>query len=131
MGSLRACTRRFALGAALMAGVAGCGISDSEPPDSATFRVQATHPIEVVTSTVFTVDGTSVALIEADTLMVTGLHEQTVSLPSPPRFYIRATSATEGNTVAVRVDIGEKNWYDVNQGLEPEESLQFFYGFSG
>ncbi len=129
MDRYRARARFFLLGAALI-GASGCNLTDTDPPSSAHFKVTASSPVRIITSTEFILSGTEAGLVDADTVD-TAAKEANVDLPSPPRFFIRVLALTPGTQIALRVDVGKRNWYDASRTLAPPDKLEFVYGFTG
>jgi hypothetical protein len=109
---------------------AGCQAPGAEAPDVAHFRVQASQPVRIVTSTSFLVGAPDATLLNADTL-VAARHEATVQLPTPPRFYLEAIGLSAGTSIAVKVDVGDNTWCDAIRTIGPNESLKCLYGYGG
>ena len=129
MDAFRACARGLVVGALLT--TAGCDLTDSDPPATAHYRVEASQDIQLITSTsFFLAGGTSVTLVQADTVVIRS-KEATVDLPSPPRFYVRAISLSAGTNVSLLVDVGDRRWYDASRTLGADEPLEFVYGYTG
>ena len=129
MDLFRVCARVPLVGAGLLV-LAGCNLTDTDPPSSAFYRLQSDKPVLLITSTEFAVGGTDVTLFEADTVTVS-TKEETVSLPSQPRFFIRAVAVSGTTTIQLKVDIGDKNWYDASRAVSPPDKLEFVYGYTG
>ena len=108
----------------------GCSLTDTDPPSSASYTLTSDKPVMLITSTEFTVGGTEIALFKADTVTVSA-KEGTVQLPSQPRFFIRAIATSATTNVQLKVDVGEKNWYDASRVISPPDKLEFVYGYTG
>ena len=117
------------LGVGLL-GAAGCNLTNTDPPTVATYKLTSDKPVQLVTSTEFITSGSDVALITADTVTVSA-KEATVQLPDQPRFFIRAIATSTTTNVKLKVDVGEKNWYDTNRTISPPDKLEFVYGYTG
>lgn len=122
------CARPLLLGAALI--LAGCNLTNTDPPRSAHYKLTSDKPVMVITSKQFTVSGTEVALYTADTT-TTSSKETTVSLDNPPLFLIRVVPLTATTNAAMKVDVGSKNWYDASRVISPPDKLEFVYGYTG
>jgi hypothetical protein len=129
MNRYSARVRLSLLGAGLIA-AAGCDLTNTDPPSTAHYRLTSSNPVQLITSTVFTLTGSAVSLLEADTVVTTSA-ELDVDLDSPPRFFIQANALTPGTQVSLRVDVGERNWYDNTRTFSPPDKLEFAYGFTG
>ena len=101
-----------------------------DPPTSAFYRLTSDKPVQLITSTEFVVGGTDVALYKADTVTVS-TKEATVALPSQPRFFIRALAREATTSIQLKVDVGDKNWYDATRTIGPPDKLEFIYGYTG
>lgn len=114
----------------------GC-LTESEPPELATYRIVAAQPVQVITSSRFNSVLTCIAgscftsdrvtFITSDTLELSGPLERTVVLETPARFFLRATSLSDGNVVSVEVLIPEEESYDYTRTLGSGESLQYVF----
>ena len=111
-------------------GIAGCNLTNTDPPTSAYYKLQSDKPVQLVTSTEFFVSGADVSLVTADTQTVSA-KEATIQLPDQPRFFIRAIATSTTTAVKLKVDVGEKNWYDNSRTISPPEKLEFIYGYTG
>ena len=117
------------VGAGLV-GATGCNLTDTDPPSSAYYKLTSDKPVQLITSTEFVVSGADVALITADTVTAS-TKEATVQLADQPRFFIRAIATNTTTSVQLKVDVGDKNWYDTNRTISPPDKLEFVYGFTG
>ena len=124
----RVCTGLLSLGAGVT--LAGCGLTNTDPPASAHYKVSSDKPVMVITSQQFTVAGTEVALYKSDTV-TTSAKEVTISLDQPPLFLIRVVPLTATTQAAMKVDVGSKNWYDATRTISPPDKLEFVYGYTG
>jgi hypothetical protein len=125
MALLRVCL----VGVGLLA-AAGCNLTDTDPPSSAFYQITSDKPVQLITSTEFAVGGTEVQLFSADTVTVSA-KEATVALDAQPRFFIRANPTSTTTNIKLKVDVGERNWYDANRTISPPEKLEFIYGYTG
>jgi hypothetical protein len=117
------------LGAGVLAS-AGCGLTDTDPPSSAHYTLTSDKPVQLITSTQFTISGSDVTLYTADTVTVSS-KDATVSLDAQPRFFIRALATSATTAVKLKVDVGDKNWYDSGRTISPPDKLEFIYGYTG
>jgi hypothetical protein len=117
------------VGAGLLA-AAGCNLTNTDPPSSAYYNLTSDKPVQLITSTDFAVGGTEVALYKADTVTVSA-KEATIVLTGQPRFFIRAIPTSTTTSIKLKVDVGDKNWYDANRTVSPPDKLEFVYGYTG
>ena len=117
------------VGAGLLA-AAGCNLTDTDPPGSATYKLTSDKPVQLITSIDFATSGTDVVLFKADTVTVSA-KEGTVSLSAQPRFFIRALATAATTNIQLKVDVGSKNWYDASRVISPPDKLEFVYGYTG
>jgi hypothetical protein len=110
--------------------VAGCNLTDTDPPSSAFYQLTSDKPVQVITSVDFATSGTEVVLYKADTVTVSN-KEATVALSAQPRFFIRALATASTTNVQLKVDVGSKNWYDASRVISPPDKLEFVYGYTG
>lgn len=128
--------RRLPLAATilLLASALGCdSTAASSPPETARVRVERADAGEavVITSTLFSIAGSEVDLIEADTQQVTPPFDMTFSLTEARRFFV-SIGPTEGEVAELhlRVWIDERSWFDEVRelGVDPE-TLEFVYRY--
>lgn len=127
---LRRVCRRLPLVAVGLTALAGCDLTDTDPPTEAFYRLQSDKPVQVITSTEFIASGTEVVLYRADTVTVS-TKEATVALAAQPRFFIRALALSPTTNVQLKVDVGDRNWYDAGRVISPPDKLEFVYGYTG
>lgn len=127
---LRRVCRRLPLIAVGLTALAGCDLTDTDPPTEAFYRLQSDKPVQVITSTEFIASGTEVVLYRADTVTVS-TKEATVALAAQPRFFIRALALSPTTNVQLKVDVGDRNWYDAGRVISPPDKLEFVYGYTG
>jgi hypothetical protein len=117
------------VGAGLLV-LAGCGLTDTDPPSSAHVTLTSDKPVMLITSKEF-VGGNDVTLYRADTVTVTS-KDGTYDLDPQPIFLVRVVPMTASTKVTLKVDVGTKNWYDTkDRVVSPPEKLEFIYGYTG
>ena len=129
MDRFRVCLRVPLLVAGLLV-LGGCNLTDTDPPSSAHYTLTSDKPVQLITSIQFAVGGTDVTLFEADTVTVS-TKDEVVSLPSQPRFFIRAIPLSSTTSIKLKVDVGDRNWYDASRTVSPPDKLEFIYGYTG
>lgn len=104
-------------------------------PEEARVRIESVDVTQAstVTSTLFSIQGSEVELLTADSQTVALPFEGTFGLGDAHRFYVLARPDSAGTpSLRMRVWIDGKSWYDEARtfGVDSVDALEFIYRYS-
>ena len=111
----------------------GCGLgTDVSKPEWAKVVLTASKPVnlQLLTSKNFLVTEASVQLVDSSTVQIVTPFEETYTLGSPARIFLRVTNNNQQTvTFNFQVFMEDRNWMNEDEIVAPGEKVEFVYRY--